>query len=72
MCCFYFNLKRLNTTVEKDFSLKNKKGIFKYYASLLFLQTFYGTLYYYNFWSLGIMECTCMLFTFENGVPLMR
>ena len=21
---------------------------------------------------LGIMECTCMLFTFENGVPLMR
>ena len=20
----------------------------------------------------GIMECTCMLFTFENGVPLMR
>ena len=24
------------------------------------------------FWSTGIMECTCMLFTFENGVPLMR
>jgi len=24
------------------------------------------------FWSSGIMECTCMLFTFENGVPLMR
>jgi len=24
------------------------------------------------FWSPGIMECTCMLFTFENGVPLMR
>jgi len=20
----------------------------------------------------GVMECTCMLFTFENGVPLMR
>ena len=25
-----------------------------------------------NDWSSGIMECTCMLFTFENGVPLMR
>jgi len=24
------------------------------------------------FWSSGIMECTCMLFKFENGVPLMR
>ena len=24
------------------------------------------------FWSSGIMECTCMVFTFENGVPLMR
>jgi len=24
------------------------------------------------FWSSGIMECTCMLFTFENGVPFMR
>ena len=24
------------------------------------------------FWSSGIMECTCMLFTFENGLPLMR
>ena len=26
------------------------------------------------FWSSGIMECTCtcMLFTFENGVPLLR
>jgi len=24
------------------------------------------------FWPSGIMECTCMLFTFENGVPLMR
>jgi len=24
------------------------------------------------FWSSGIMECTCMLFTFVNGVPLMR
>ena len=24
------------------------------------------------FWSSGIMECTCMLFTFETGVPLMR
>ena len=24
------------------------------------------------FWSSGIMECTCMLFTFENGVPLVR
>ena len=24
------------------------------------------------FWSSGIMECTCILFTFENGVPLMR
>jgi len=24
------------------------------------------------FWSSGIMEWTCMLFTFENGVPLMR
>jgi len=24
------------------------------------------------FWSSGIMECTCMLFTFENGVPLNR
>jgi len=24
------------------------------------------------FWSLGIMKCTCMVFTFENGVPLMR
>jgi len=24
------------------------------------------------FWSSVIMECTCMLFTFENGVPLMR
>jgi len=24
------------------------------------------------FWSSGIMDCTCMLFTFENGVPLMR
>ena len=24
------------------------------------------------FWSPGIMECTWMLFTFENGVPLMR
>ena len=23
------------------------------------------------FWSSGIMECTWMLFTFENGVPLM-
>ena len=23
------------------------------------------------FWSSGIMECTCMMFTFENGVPLM-
>ena len=23
-------------------------------------------------WSSGIMECTCMLFTFENGDPLMR
>ena len=23
------------------------------------------------FWSSGIMECTCMLFTFENGVWLM-
>ena len=26
----------------------------------------------YFFWSSGIMQCTCMLFTFENGVPLMR
>jgi len=24
------------------------------------------------FWSSGIMECTCILYTFENGVPLMR
>ena len=24
------------------------------------------------FWSSGSMECTCMLFTLENGVPLMR
>jgi len=24
------------------------------------------------FWSSGIMECTCMLFTFKNGVLLMR
>jgi len=24
------------------------------------------------FWSSGIMKCTCMLSTFENGVPLMR
>jgi len=24
------------------------------------------------FWSLGITKCTCMVFTFENGVPLMR
>jgi len=24
------------------------------------------------FCSSEIMECTCMLFTFENGVPLMR
>jgi len=24
------------------------------------------------FWSSGIMECTCMLLTFENGVLLMR
>jgi len=24
------------------------------------------------YWSSVIMECTCMLFTFENGVPLMR
>ena len=24
------------------------------------------------FWSSGIMECTCMLFTFENGVLRMR
>jgi len=24
------------------------------------------------FWSSGIMECTCMVFTFENGVSLMR
>ena len=24
------------------------------------------------FWSSGIMECTCMLFTFENGVLLIR
>jgi len=24
------------------------------------------------FWSSGIMECTCTLFTFENGVLLMR
>jgi len=24
------------------------------------------------FWSSGIMECTCMLFTFENNAPLMR
>ena len=24
------------------------------------------------FWSSGIMECTCMLLTCENGVPLMR
>jgi len=23
------------------------------------------------FWSSGIMDCTCMLFTFENGVTLM-
>jgi len=23
-------------------------------------------------WSSGIIECTCMLFTFENGVPLMH
>ena len=23
-------------------------------------------------WSSGIMGCTCMLFMFENGVPLMR
>jgi len=23
------------------------------------------------FWSSGIMECTCMLFTLEHGVPLM-
>ena len=23
------------------------------------------------FWTSWIMECTCMLFTFENGVPLM-
>ena len=23
-------------------------------------------------WSSGIMECSCMLFTFENGVPIMR
>jgi len=30
-------------------------------------------IYYKDFfWSSGIMECTCMLFTFENGVPLMR
>jgi len=26
----------------------------------------------YFFRSSGIMECTCMLFTFENGVPLVR
>jgi len=24
------------------------------------------------FWNSGIMECTCMLFTFKNWVPLMR
>jgi len=24
------------------------------------------------FWSSGILECTCMFFTFENGVSLMR
>jgi len=24
------------------------------------------------FWSSWIMECTCVLFTFENGVPVMR
>ena len=24
------------------------------------------------FWSSGIMECTCMLFTFKNGVLFMR
>jgi len=24
------------------------------------------------FWSSGIIKCTCMLFTFENGVLLMR
>jgi len=24
------------------------------------------------FWYSWIMECTCVLFTFENGVPLMR
>ena len=24
------------------------------------------------FWSSGIMDCACMLFSFENGVPLMR
>jgi len=24
------------------------------------------------FWSSGIMVCTCMWFTFQNGVPLMR
>ena len=24
------------------------------------------------FWSSGIMECTCIMFTFKKGVPLMR
>jgi len=23
-------------------------------------------------WSSGIMECTCISFTFKNGVPVMR
>ena len=30
------------------------------------------TEYLVFFWSSAIMECTCILFTFENGVPLMR
>jgi len=36
-------------------------------------QSLRAILYFIAFvWSSGIMECTCMLFTFENGVLLMR
>jgi len=76
----------MQTMLTKDFPsffrlilLSTTAGVYIFWSfwhvSLTLMNSFRPVLHHcvvIFFWSSGIMECTRVLFTFENGVPLMR
>ena len=68
-------LDSLNNTNALGCNNQNKHTVRAMHRSIDGYNTcdmFILTIDYIIFWSSGIIECTCMLFTFENRVPIMR